>query len=329
VVIVGDVLSQNEIDALLEQLTKDDKEVAATTTSHSAAPRKYDFAHPSKFSKEQLRTLENVFESFSRTVSSFLTGYLRTPVHMEVASSEQLLYKDFNLALMNPVVLAMTEWPPLKGTVMMELSNNMGYAIIDRILGGPGFGLKAMRDFSEIETILLARVMTQVMSYLPAAWEKMIKIKPRLERLETNSQFAQIMAPNDMVALVVIRIKIGSAEGHLNFCLPHLVLEPIMDKLKTSYWFNLHEADDKEVYKQHLEETLEKARVPVSAVIGKTTLMVNDIVNLQKGDVLKLDSYVNSDLEIMVGNLLKFYAKPGTVRGRYAFQISTFIDREE
>lgn len=328
---VGDVLSQSEIDALLAQLTGGGSEevVVPTTVGGNTEARLYDFAHPSKFSKEQLRTLENIFESFSRTVSSFLTGYLRTAVHLEVASSEQLLYKDFNLALMNPVVLAMSEWSPLKGTVMMELSNNMGYAIIDRILGGPGLGLKAMRDFSEIETILLERVLTQIMSYLPEAWETVIKIKPRLDRLETNSQFAQIMSPNDMVALVVLRIKIGSAEGHLNFCLPYLVLEPIMDKLKTSYWFSQHDIEDIEAYRIKVEEKLERAMVPVSAIIGKTTVMVSDFVNLQKGDVLKLDSYVNSDLEIKIGNLLKFYAKPGTIRGKYAFQISTFIESEE
>jgi flagellar motor switch protein FliM len=230
---------------------------------------------------------------------------------------------------MNPVILAMTEWSPLKGSVMVELSNNMGYAIIDRILGGPGFGLKGMRDFSEIETILLERVLTQIMSYVPDAWENIIAIRPRIDRLETNSQFAQIMSPNDMVALVVIRIKIGSAEGHLNFCLPHLVLEPIMDKLKTSYWFSTHDAEDMEEYRVRVEEELEKAKVPVSAVVGKTNIMVSDFVNLQRGDVLKLDSYVNSDLEIMIGDLLKFYAKPGTVRGKYAFQISTFIEKEE
>ena len=328
---MGDVLSQSEIDALLAQLSGDnaDEVVTSSAANATAEARLYDFAHPNKFSKEQLRTLENIFESFSRTVSSFLTGYLRTAVHLEVASSEQLLYKDFNLSLMNPVILSMTEWSPLKGTVMMELSNNMGYTIIDRILGGPGFGLKAMRDFSEIETILLERVVAQILSYLPEAWENVISIRPRLERLETNSQFAQIMSPNDMVALVVLRIKIGSSEGHLNFCLPHLVLEPIMDKLKTSFWFSQQDTEDTEEFRMKVEEELEKAKVPVSAVIGKTNIMVNDFVNLQVDDVFKLDSYVNSDLEIMIGNLLKFYAKPGIIRGRYAFQISTFIEREE
>jgi flagellar motor switch protein FliM len=154
-------------------------------------------------------------------------------------------------------------------------------------------------------------------------------LRIKLERLETNSQFAQTIAHNDIVALVVLRIKIGSAEGHLNFCLPHLVLEPIMDKLKSSFWFNRQDLENADANKAAMEEKLEKAFVPVSAVIGKTNIMVNDFVNLQRGDVLKLDSYVNSDLEIKVGDLHKFYAKPGTVRGRYAFQISTLINEEE
>jgi flagellar motor switch protein FliM len=230
---------------------------------------------------------------------------------------------------MNPVVLAMTEWSPLKGTVIMELANNVGYSIIDRILGGPGFGLKNMRDFSEIEKILLERVLSQMLSYLPEAWENVIKIKPRMEKLETNSQFAQIMSPNDMIALVMLKIKIGSSEGHLNFCLPHLVLEPIMDKLKTSFWFNKQEKDGLDAYKGRVEEELEKTFVPLSAVIGRTNIMVSDFVNLQRGDIIKLDSYVNSDLEIRVGNLSKFYAKPGTDRGKYAFQISSLIEKEE
>ena len=328
---MGDVLSQAEIDALLAQLTGDNSEdaAAAVPVVETKEARLYNFALPSKFSKEQLRTLNNIFENFSRTVSSFLTGYLRTTVELEVASSEQILYKDFNLALMNPVVLAMTEWPPLKGTVLMEMSNNMGYAMIDRILGGPGFGIKNMRDFSEIEAILLERIMAQMLTHLPEAWETVIKIKPRIERLETNSQFAQIMSPNEMVALVLMRVKIGSTEGHLNFCLPHMVLEPIMDKLKTSFWFSQRSVDDAARYRTGVEDELEKALVPVSAVVGKTNIMVSDFVNLQKGDVLKLDSYLDSDLEIMIGSLLKFYAKPGTIKGKYAFQISTLIEKEE
>ena len=327
---MGDILSQSEIDALLEQLSRGDSESAVVATP--GAPKEarlYDFAHPNKFNKEQLRTLENIFENYGRTVSSFLTGYLRTTSTLEVSSVEQILYRDYNLALVNPVILSMLEFSPLKGTVMVELSNNIGYTMLDRILGGPGFGLKKMRDFSEIEKILLERVMLQLLTYLPEPWENIIKIKPRLEKVETNSQFAQIIGPNEMVALIVMNIKVGSSEGRMTFCFPHVVIEPIMDKLYTKYWFIQQEEEDKSIYRKNVEDDLEKVKVPVSAVIGKTNIMVNDFINLQVGDMIKLDSYITSDLNIMIGDMLKFQAKPGISRGKNAMQITALVEKEE
>jgi len=327
---VGGILSQAEIDALLQQLSSGDSEnVVVTPMASAKEARKYDFAHPAKFNREQLRTLENIFDNYARSVSSFLTGYLRTSSNLEVASSEQLMYRDFNVALTNPVILAMVELQPLKGTIIVEMSNNIGYAIIDRILGGPGFGLKKLRDFSEIEKILLDRVIQQMLSFLPEPWETVMPVRPRLEKIETNAQFAQIINPTEMVALVMLNIKIGSSEGTLSFCLPHLVLEPIMDKLYTKFWYMHQENDDKEIYREHLEVELEKARVPVSVVVGKTTVMVSDFINLQVGDIIQLDSFVDSDVSVMIGNLLKFHAKPGISRGRNAVQITSLIEKED
>jgi flagellar motor switch protein FliM len=224
----------------------------------------------------------------------------------------------------------MVELQPLQGSIIVEMSSNVGYAIIDRILGGPGTGLRKMREFSEVEKILLERVMSQIINYLPEPWENVISIRPRLEKIETNASFAQIMAQTDIVALVLLSVKIGAAEGTISFCLPHLVLEPIMDRLYTRFWYtSQREKVDKTIYKEKLSQELEKARVPVSAVIGKTNVMVSDFVNLQVGDVIPLDNYVDSDLTIKVGDMNKFHAKPGTNRGKYAVQITALIERED
>jgi flagellar motor switch protein FliM len=326
---MGDILSQAEIDALLAQLSGGDAQAVVAPTVSSKEAHLYDFALPSKFNREQLRTLENIFDNFARAVSSFLTGDLRTTTHLEVDQAEQIMYRDFNVALANPVVLAMVEMQPLKGTIIIEVSNNIGYAIIDRILGGPGFGLKKMRDFSEIEKILLERVIIQLLSFLPEPFENVLPVRPRLEKLETNSQFAQIINPTEMVAFVMLNIKIGSSEGKLSFCLPHLVLEPIMDKLYTKFWYMHHEEDNKDMYRERLEAELETARVPVSVLVGKTTVMVSDFINLQVGDIIQLDSFIDSDFHVMIGNLLKFHAKPGISRGRNAVQITSLIAKEE
>lgn len=327
---MGDILSQSEIDELLKSMASGGTAEIAQVDTRKKEAKDYDFARPSKFSKEQLRSLENIFGNYSRALSSFLTGYLRTSVHVEVASAEQVTYSEFNNFLVNPVILGIIEFLPLKGSLILELSANIGYAIIDRILGGPGFGMKRMRDFSEIEKILLDRVINQMLSFIPEPWENVAKIRPKLEKIETNSQFAQIISPNDMTALVTLSIKAGSVEGLMNFCIPYIVIEPIMEKLNTKYWFSASEEDtDDNKYAQDLEEKLEKTNVAVSALIGQTRISVSDFVHMQVGDIIPLDSYVSSDLNVMVGNLLKFSAKPGISRGRNAIQITSLIEKEE
>ena len=327
---MGDILSQAEIDALLQQMSSGDVSDAPPAGLSGKDARPYDFANPSKFNREQLRTLENIFDNFARATSSFLTGYLRTASHLEVSSSEEIMYRDFNVALANPVVLSMIELAPLKGTVIADLSSNVGYAIIDRILGGPGFGLNKLREFSEIEKILLERVMLQILNFLPEPWEGVLPIRPKLEKIETNTQFAQIIAPTDKVALIVLSIKVGSSEGNLSICLPHRVLEPIVDRLYTRFGYSQRGDDgNRDLYRESLENELERTRVPVSVQVGRTQIMVNDFVNLQVGDIIPLDSYVSSDVNVFVGSMHKFHAKPGTNRGKYAVQITDLVEREE
>jgi len=327
---MGDILSQSEIDALLKSLSSGDEATAANPFATGGKKTvNYDFARPSKFNKEQLKTLQIIFENYSRMVSSFLTGYLRTTTNIEVANAEQLTYNDFNASIPNPVILAVVEVVPFKGSIILDLSANIGYSIIDRILGGPGMAMEKLRDFSEIETILLERVISQMLTYLVEPWANIAEIQPRLQRVETNSQFAQIISPGEMIALVTLNIKVGGVEGYMNFCLPHYCIEPIMDRLNTGYRFGYSREEEGDVYKDTLEARLERAIIPVSATIGKTIISVGDFIGLQVGDIIPLDSYYTSDINISVGNLLKFKAKPGISKGRNAIQITSLIKRKE
>ena len=328
---MSDMLSQAEIDALLQQLTSEDgmSEMSTASSTSTKDVKIYDFSNATKFNREQLRTLENVFDGFARNVASFLTGYLRTSAYLEVSASEEIMYRDFQVALASPIVLGIVELAPLKGRILVDLSSNVGFTIIDRILGGPGFGISKLRDFSEIEKILLERVMLQILNFLPEPWEAILPLRPKLEKIETNTQFAQLMAPTDKVALVVLTLKVGTSEGNISFCMPHRVLEPIVDRLYTRFGYSKKDDENKELYREKLEIELGRADVPVSVRVGKTKIMVNDFVNLQVGDVIPLDSYITSDVDVMVGPLHKFNAKPGTSRGKYAVQITDIIKREE
>lgn len=327
---MGDILSQSEIDDLLNALTNGGAgNVLLSTDGNAKKTVDYDFARPSKFNKEQLKTLEIIFDNFARMVSSFLTGYLRTTTNIEVANAEQLTYNDFNASISNPVILSIVELNPFKGSIILDLSANIGYSIIDRILGGPGLSIKKLRDFSEIETVLLERVVSQMLNYLVDPWENIARIQPKLVRIETNSQFAQIISPGEMIALVTLNIKVGSVEGYMNFCLPHVCIESVMDKLNTGYRFGYSREEKDSTYKETLEARVEKAMVPLLATIGKTNISVGDFIGLQVGDIIPLDSYYTSDMDIMVGNLLKFRAKPGISKGKNAIQITSIVRKEE
>jgi flagellar motor switch protein FliM len=326
---MSDILSQSEIDELLKSLSSGDPNAVINQQEEKNEAKSYNFARPSKFSKEQLRSLEIVFDNYSRIMSSFLTGYLRTAVQVELANAEQVTYSEFNNLLINPVILSIVEFAPLKGSLVLEMSAAIGYSIIDRILGGPGIGIKKLRDFSDLEKILLERVIVQLLSFIPETWENITEIRPRLEKIETNSQFAQIVSPNEMTALVTLTIRIGSIEGMINFCIPYMVIEPIMDRLNTKSWFSTPDEDGQSANVEHIETQLSNAEIRVSAIIGKTYINVNDFINLQAGDIIPLDSYVNSDLNIMVGDLMKFKGKPGISRGKNAVQVTSLIEKEE
>lgn len=232
---MGEVLSQNEIDSLLRALNDGELDVEEMKDVPEKQVKNYDFARPSKFSKEHLRTLEIIFEHYGRLISTNLPVYLRKSVQVEVMNSEAVTYSEFSNALSNPVLLGVVDMEPLNGNIILEVASNLGYAIVDRMLGGMGQPLDRSRDFSEIELLIIERILTVCVDLLNEPWQNVVEISPRLERIETNSQFAQIISPNEMIAIVTINVKIGEVEGLMNVCLPFMTLEPVMDKLNTKF----------------------------------------------------------------------------------------------
>ena len=325
---MGEVLSQEEIDNLLNQLSSGELDANELVETDEKQVREYDFKRPSKFSKEHLRTLEIIFDHYGRLLSTHLPAYLRKTVQVEVMNSEAVTYAEFSNALANPVLLGIINFSPLKGNIVMELASNLGYTIIDRMLGGNGEPLDKSRDFSEIEISIIERVFGICVNLLREPWQNVVAIEPRLERIETNSQFAQIISPSEMIAIVTIDIKIGDVQGLMNICLPFLCLEEIMDKLNTKYWFSTLQETDESDYQNVIESLIAKAPIPMRAVLGKSSIPVLDFVNLQVGDIIKLNSKVDDELEVYVGNMLKFTALPGSSGENYAVKITSVI-REE
>lgn len=326
---MADVLSQSEIDSLLKQLSSGELDVDDYADDSSVKIKDYDFARPAKFSKEHLRTLEIIFEHFNRLVSTNLPAYLRKSVQLDVMNSEAVTYSEFTNALSNPVLLGIMNFAPLQGNIIIELATNIGFTMIDRMLGGVGEPLEKTRDFSEIEISILERIYTIIGNQLIEPWANVVRLTPRLERIETNSQFAQIISPSEMIAIVTINIKIGDIEGLMNICLPFLTLEDVMDKLNTKYWFSTMQSVSDQKYTDLIETAIAKAPVPMKAILGKSTISVLDFINIQKGDIIKLDSLVEEPLDVYVGNIVKFKALPGASGDHYGVKVSEIIRGEE
>lgn len=324
---MGEVLSQNEIDSLLQALSSGELDADEMKENGGKQVKEYDFARPAKFSKEHLRTMEIIFEHYGRLLSTNLPVYLRKSIQVEVMSSEAVTYSEFSNALSNPVLLGMVNFAPLQGNIIIELASNLGYAMVDRMLGGMGVPLEKTRDFSEIELLIIERIMNICTSLLREPWQNVLDIQPRLERIETNSQFAQFIAPSEMIAIVTLNLKMGDVEGMMNVCLPYLTLEDIMDKLNTKYWYSTMQSTDEE-YTEAIEVLISKAPMPVKAVLGNSVISVNDFINLQVGDIIRLDRKIDEELSVYVGNIRKFTALPGASGDKYAVRVTSII-REE
>ena len=326
---MGEVLSQSEIDNLLAALSTGELDVDDMQEDKDKQVKNYDFKRPVKFSKEHLRTLEIIYEHYGRLVSTNLPVYLRKNIQVSVASSETVTFEEFSNALSNPVILWLINFNSLPGNIIIDLSPNLGFAMIDRMLGGQGLPLEKSREFSEIEMTILEKIMIICMQLMREPWKNVVDISPILERIETNPQFAQVIAPSDMVAIVTMNIKIGDVEGFMNICLPYFTLENVMDNLNTKFWYSTMKENDDENYGEYIEAMIRRVTVPVKAVLGMSSISVNDFVCLQPGDIIRLDKEVEHELNVFVGNIKKFTALPGSSRDKYAVRVTSVIREGE
>ena len=323
---MAEVLSQNEIDALLNALSSGEVDVEEIQDEEDLSKvKKYDFRNPQKIAKDQLRTLQIIHENFGRLFQTFLSGYLRAPVKTTILTVDQLAYSEFSNAISNPAFLSIIDFKPLSGQVLMDISTDVVFSMIDRLLGGDGTDKQELRPFSEIELSLLENMMNKVMPIIQEAWANVIELKPKLDKIEVNPQFAQIVPPNETIALITMNIEVGSTEGMLNICIPHLVIEPILDKLSTKYWFSTSEKDLTKEEISVIRERILDTKVPVRAELGSSTVRIKDVLNLQNGDVIKLDTNVDDMVKVKVGTQVKFLGDIGISKNKMAIKIANVL----
>ncbi|TVQ39962.1 MAG: flagellar motor switch protein FliM [Spirochaetaceae bacterium] len=318
-----EVLSQDEIDQLLTAFSSGD--VEAEESRQPTGQRKikiYDFKRPDKFSKEQIRTVSIMHETFARLTTTSLSAQLRSLVQVHVASVDQLTYEEFIRSIPNPTTLAVINMDPLKGSAILEIDPAITFSIIDRLFGGQGEGTNVMRELTDIESSVMEGIIVRVLGNMREAWSQVIDLRPRLGQIETNPQFAQIVPPTEMVVLVTLETKVGDVEGMMNFCIPYLTIEPIISKLSAQYWYSSVRRGTTTENLNILRDRLATIEVALVAEIGAMDLTVRDVLSLRAGDVIRLQNTRTADpMTLKIGNRPKFLCKPGQVGSKLAVQI--------
>jgi len=321
---VSEVLSQKEIDQLLSELSSGEKSPEELGKEEEKDKVKtYNFRHPKKLARDQLRTLEMIYENYARYVSTALSAQLRTFVDMKVASVEALSYEEFTRSLPAPTVIGIGELRPLKGQCLLEINPNVAFSIVDRLFGGWGTSKQLeSRVFTDIEGMALRQVMNWMFRELPEAWQNVVSgMEPELKELESNPLFTQIVHHNDMIILVTFEVVVNEVEGLVNFCMPHLMLEPVVGRLTAQHWFSSMQ-EKKIQFQDGIKKRLSTSFLEISAEFPPSIISVQDLLNLQEGDVLLLEASVEDNLRVKVGSKAKFSGKPGKIKDRLAIRVT-------
>lgn len=332
---MANVLDQSEVDALLAAVeTGGVKEEKKETQVFSRRPadgpvevKAYDFKRPERVSKDQMRSLQTLHESFARNFGASLSGFLRTIVEVKVANCEQMTYSEFISGLPNPTSFNLLRADGLEGQMCMEISPLIIYPIIDRLLGGNSQDLFVpQRPMTLIETRLISNVTSRGLAALSEAWAGVRQLKFSIAATESNPQLVQIVPPNEVVVVIGFELKMSSRAGTMNLCIPYNVIEPVVADLSSQSWFAASKNPRSTELEQQIGRSLSRAGVEVTGVLAETTITLNDLLTMAKGDLIVTEKLATRPVVLCVEGQKKYLAELGQYRGSRALKITRAVE---
>jgi flagellar motor switch protein FliM len=300
--------------------------VTGTNTGEKRNYKLYNFRRPDKFSKDHLRALQTIHENFARQFGLLMTTYLRMSVDVYVVSVDQLTYDEFVHSMPSPMTVAIMQLAPLPGQILMGFGHEVTSSVIDRMLGGPGLSETKSRELTDIENLLIKRVIDRSIAVLTEAWGSVMEIEPKIIGMEDSYSLIQVATPGEIVALITFEIKLGKTEsGLLSFCLPYPVLEGIIEQLSAQHIFHRQTADAPPDERDKVLSKLGLAKIPLQVYLGGATIKIAELLELQTGDVIKLNRAASDDLMVCVNQQPKFWARPGTLKNNLAVYINNVV----
>lgn len=325
-------LSQSQIDALLKKMASGGEDVQ----EEKQKIKEYDFKSPKKFTQEQLKAMDGLYETFSRMLASFFSGLLRTVCEITVVQIEEQRYYEYNNALPDTALVGLVEMRPENkryegSTFILDMSTSVGFYLVDRVLGGPGSGFNLSRDYTDIEIAILTNIIDKITQRLQETWQNNLPISANLAEIQTNARLLQVFAPEDVVLIVILNVKLGQVEGNLNICMPAEFLESVMHTFSLRYARPAkHQDRDKEEQKKRIIlENVCESDMEIRVIFDQFQLELQEIMQLQPDDVIPLAKRVDSDVLVTVDKIPWFTAKLGQTKKKKAIRLNDILSGDE
>lgn len=316
------VLSQEEIDSLINAMSSGEIIEEMEEDNPQIEAKNYDFRRPNKLSKDHIHAIENLYENYCRITGNILTTHLRARVEFKVASIEQLSYGEFIRSIPNPTILVVFRMDPFKSPLIMEANSSLGFQFVNFLCGGVEEDQTDTRKFTDIEMALIRDIFELIIATNTPTWSDIVEVEPQLERIETNPQLNQSLSFSESIVLLTLKISIGEYQNIMNLCIPYRALDPVIEKLHSMQRTYMHGMESSmNSFKEVIEESIEDTPLSIDVLLGKTSITVNDFMDLQEGDVLELSNTVDELMELYIEDNLYFYVQPGLVSKKLSVQI--------
>ena len=329
---MAEILSQEEIDALLEVVEDEEvtpEEIEKTTDIlEQRQITLYDFKRPNRVSKEQLRSIRAIHDKMARNLASDISSLMRSIVEIQLHSVDQMTYGEFLMSLPSPTSFNVFSLKPLDGKGVIELNPSIVFPMIDRLLGGPGMPFDANREFTDIELNLLDQILRVITQNMKEVWSPIMEIYPIIEAKESSPNVVQIVAQNEIVIMVVMEIIIGQTSGMMNICYPVISIESLLPKLASRDLMLSETSSSRKSRNKELRALLRGAKVEIEAVLGYAKLNMKEVLDLQVGDIIKLNRPADDTAVVKVDGREKFIADFGVKRYRKCIRIKEKLKTE-
>ena len=326
---MGEGLTQQQIDELLGNIQSGELDINNIDSGDNEKTVKdYDFRSPKRISREQVKFLENIFDNFARFFSMQLTSLMRVGCDLDIVDVEEQDYKEYNNALADSVLVGIfdIEADGLEAEmnqIIIEVARPLAFSMIDLLLGGNGSGYAYSREFTDIELKILKYLYKMMITHLNNAWSNYIELYHKYNMIETNSRVVQFLKPDDAMALITLKMSIKNVEGNVNVCVPAEFLEAVYPLFDMRANRGRNKDENKiELQRDRLFTSIKKSSLDVVGVLGETDIMLHDLLQLQKGDIIILNKKTaDKSPKIVIEDEDWFGVSVGVRKKQYAVEI--------